>query len=91
MITTALTKMFGLSVPLVLAPMGGVSGGRLAAAVSESGALGLVGGGYGDMPGCAPSSRSFATRRRGRGASASSPGRSTRASSSWCWRMSRTR
>jgi len=48
MISTSLTKMFDLSVPLVLAPMGGVSGGRLAAAVSESGGLGLVGGGYGD-------------------------------------------
>ncbi len=48
MISTSLTKLFGLSVPIVLAPMGGVSGGRLAAAVSESGGLGLVGGGYGD-------------------------------------------
>jgi nitronate monooxygenase len=32
----------------MLAPMGGVSGGALAAAVSEAGGLGLVGGGYGD-------------------------------------------
>ncbi len=48
MISTSLTKMFDLSFPLVLAPMGGVSGGRLAAAVSEAGGLGLVGGGYGD-------------------------------------------
>jgi len=48
MIATALTEMFGLEHPLVLAPMGAVSGGRLAAAVSNAGGLGLVGGGYGD-------------------------------------------
>lgn len=48
MITTRLTEMFGLQYPIVLAPMGGVSGGHLAAAVSNAGALGMVGGGYGD-------------------------------------------
>jgi nitronate monooxygenase len=48
MITTALTHIFQLLHPIVLAPMGGVSGGRLAAAVSNAGGLGLVGGGYGD-------------------------------------------
>ena len=48
MITTALTEMFRLRHPIVLAPMGGVSGGSLAAAVSNAGGLGLVGGGYGD-------------------------------------------
>ncbi len=48
MITTALTEMFGLRHPIVLGPMGGVSGGRLAAAVSNAGGLGMVGGGYGD-------------------------------------------
>ncbi len=48
MIVTALTEMFGLTRPIVLGPMGGVSGGRLAAAVSNAGGLGLVGGGYGD-------------------------------------------
>jgi nitronate monooxygenase len=48
MIVTTLTEMFGLEHPIVLAPMGGVSGGRLAAAVSNAGGLGLVGGGYGD-------------------------------------------
>lgn len=48
MITTALTEMFGLEHPIVLGPMGGVSGGCLAAAVSNAGGLGLVGGGYGD-------------------------------------------
>lgn len=49
MITTALTEMFGLEHPIVLGPMGGVSGGRLAAAVSNAGGLGMVGGGYGDL------------------------------------------
>jgi nitronate monooxygenase len=48
MIATALTEAFQLQYPIVLAPMGGASGGRLAAAVSNAGALGLVGGGYGD-------------------------------------------
>lgn len=48
MISTALTKMFDLQHPVVLGPMGGVSGGRLAAAVSNAGGLGLVGGGYGN-------------------------------------------
>ncbi len=47
-IKTALTETFGLEHPIILAPMAGVSGGRLAAAVSNAGALGLVGGGYGD-------------------------------------------
>jgi nitronate monooxygenase len=48
MIVTALTEMFELQHPIVLAPMGGVSGGHLAATVSDAGGLGLVGGGYGD-------------------------------------------
>lgn len=48
MIVTALTEMFGLDYPIVLGPMGGVAGGRLAAAVSNAGGLGMVGGGYGE-------------------------------------------
>jgi nitronate monooxygenase len=47
-IRTVLTQRFGLEYPIVLAPMGSVSGGRLAAAVSNAGGLGLVGGGYGE-------------------------------------------
>src|SRR5215212_223210 len=47
-IRTALTARFGLEYPIVSAPMGSVAGGRLAAAVSNAGALGLVGGGYGE-------------------------------------------
>lgn len=45
---TRLVKMLGIEHPLILGPMGGVSGGRLAAAVSNAGAFGMVGGGYGD-------------------------------------------
>ncbi|MFG1694589.1 NAD(P)H-dependent flavin oxidoreductase [Nonomuraea sp. NPDC049309] len=40
---TWLTERFGLAVPLVGAPMAGVSDGRLAAAVSAAGALGMFG------------------------------------------------
>ncbi len=40
---TALTELLGLDVPVVQAPMAGVSGGRLAGAVSAAGALGTVG------------------------------------------------
>jgi nitronate monooxygenase len=41
--------MFGIDHPVVLAPMGGVAGGVLAAAVSEGGGLGLIGAGRGDL------------------------------------------
>src|SRR5947209_4824906 len=43
-----LTEFFGIDHPIVSAPMALISGGRLAAAVSSSGGLGLIGGGYGD-------------------------------------------
>ena len=46
---TALTEMFGIQHPIVLAPMGGASGGALAAAVSNAGGLGLVGGARADL------------------------------------------
>jgi nitronate monooxygenase len=45
---TTFTEMFGLDVPVALAPMGGLAGGALAAAVSNGGGLGLVGGGRED-------------------------------------------
>jgi nitronate monooxygenase len=48
MLRTRLTQAFKLDHPLISAPMGFVSGGRLAAAVSAAGGLGLIGGGYGD-------------------------------------------
>jgi nitronate monooxygenase len=44
---TAVTELFSLEHPIALAPMGGCAGGALAAAVSEGGGLGLVGGGRG--------------------------------------------
>lgn len=45
---SALTRLLKITHPVVLAPMGGASGGRLAAAVSRAGGLGLVGASYGD-------------------------------------------
>ena len=47
-IRTPLTEVFELEYPIVLAPMGGASGAELAAAVSNAGGLGLIGGAYGD-------------------------------------------
>ena len=44
-----LCERFQLSTPLVLAPMALASGGTLAASCAQAGALGLVGGGYGDL------------------------------------------
>ena len=45
---TKLTEMLGLAAPIMSAPMAGIAGGALAAAVSRAGGLGLIGGGYGD-------------------------------------------
>ena len=45
--STAFTEMFGVRYPIALAPMGGSAGGALAAAVSNAGGLGLMGGGNG--------------------------------------------
>ena len=47
-LTTPLCQLLGIRHPLLLAPMAGVAGGALAAAVSGAGGLGLIGGGYGD-------------------------------------------
>ena len=44
---TWLTRTLGLDLPLVQAPMAGVSGGELAGAVSAAGALGMIGVGPG--------------------------------------------
>jgi nitronate monooxygenase len=43
---TRLTDAFGIRHPIVCAPMALVTGGRLAAAVSAAGGLGIIGGGY---------------------------------------------
>ncbi len=47
--TSRFARQFQLSVPLALAPMALASGGALAAACAQAGALGLVGGGYGEL------------------------------------------
>lgn len=43
MLTTAWSRSMGLLVPILNAPMGGVAGGRLAAAVTAAGGLGMIG------------------------------------------------
>jgi nitronate monooxygenase len=45
---TPFTEMMGIYHPIALAPMGGSAGGALAAAVSNGGGLGLIGGGRED-------------------------------------------
>jgi nitronate monooxygenase len=47
-IRTRLTDRFKIEHPILSAPMGFVGGGRLAAAATQAGGLGLIGGGYGD-------------------------------------------
>lgn len=44
------TRQFSLTAPIALAPMAGAAGGALAAACAQAGTLGLIGGGYGDLP-----------------------------------------
>ena len=46
---TRFTSAFHLSTPIALAPMALASGGALAAACARAGALGLLGGGYGEL------------------------------------------
>ena len=45
---TRLTRLLRVRHPIISAPMAYTSGGRLAAAVTAAGGLGLIGGGYGD-------------------------------------------
>jgi len=45
---TRLTEMLRIEHPIISAPMAFAAGGRLAAAVTGAGGLGLIGGGYGD-------------------------------------------
>jgi len=45
---TRLTDFFDIEHPILSAPMALISGGRLSAAVTSAGGLGLIGGGYGD-------------------------------------------
>ena len=45
---TRLTEKLGIEHPTLWAPMNVMAGGKLAAAVSEAGGLGIIGGGYAD-------------------------------------------
>jgi nitronate monooxygenase len=47
-ISTRVTALLGIEHPVLLAPMDVVADGKLAAAVSKAGGLGIIGGGYGD-------------------------------------------
>jgi nitronate monooxygenase len=47
-ISTRLTQRLGITHPVISAPMDVIAGGKLAAAVSGAGGLGLLGGGYSD-------------------------------------------
>ena len=48
-LNTRFTQRFQLRTPIALAPMALATGGALAAACAQAGALGLVGGGYGNL------------------------------------------
>ena len=48
-LNTRFTQHFHLSTPIALAPMALAAGGALAGACAQAGALGLVGGGYGEL------------------------------------------
>src|SRR3954451_20709592 len=45
---TRLTEALGIDHPIISAPMAFAAGGKLAAAATAAGGLGLIGGGYGD-------------------------------------------
>ena len=47
-IETELTRLLDIQHPILLAPMGSAAGGKLAAAVTNAGGLGLIGSGYAD-------------------------------------------
>ena len=47
-ISTPLTDRLGIRHPVLSAPMDGITGARLTAAVSTAGGFGILGGGYGD-------------------------------------------
>ena len=51
---TRFTEAFGVKHPIVCAPMAYVTGGKLAAAVSRAGGLGVLGGGYAGTVGGEP-------------------------------------
>src|SRR5438132_11621904 len=48
MIETAVTRLLAIEHPILLAPMGSAAGGKLAAAVTNAGGLGMIGSGQAD-------------------------------------------
>jgi len=66
-LATALTKRLGIEHPIISAPMAFAAGGRLAAAVSAAGGLGLIGGSYGDADWLAEQFRAAGNARVGCG------------------------
>jgi nitronate monooxygenase len=65
-VRTRLTEEFGIRHPILCAPMALVAGGRLAAAVSDAGGLGILGGGYAGALGGEPDLRKELALVRGR-------------------------
>ena len=63
---TRLTEQFGIRHPILCAPMALVAGGRLAAAVSDAGGLGILGGGYAGALGGEPDLEKELAHVRGR-------------------------
>ncbi len=64
---TPATSLLGITYPLVSAPMGAVSRGALAAAVSDAGGLGMLGAGHADAAWLAREFTTAADRRVGCG------------------------
>lgn len=62
---TRFTEAFGVRHPIVCAPMAYVTGGKLAAAVSHAGGLGVLAGGYAGTVGGEPELRAEALHARG--------------------------
>lgn len=63
---TRLTEEFGIRHPILCAPMALIAGGRLVAAVSDAGGLGILGGGYAGALGGEPDLGQELTLVRGR-------------------------
>ena len=66
-IETALTRKLGITHPILLAPMGSAAGGKLAAAVTNAGGLGLIGSGYADAATVSPRALAAGNARVGVG------------------------
>jgi len=67
LISTRFTRRFNVDHPVMLAPMDSVAGGKLAAAVSSAGGLGVIGGGYGNAEWLAKAFRDAGNQRVGAG------------------------